>query len=543
MSTLERLTESYYPRDESEEIWDATIGDALRGCAQEVPDRIFLVDAVPDPSKRRTWTYAEFLRDAERLARALLGRFEPGEHIGVLSANCPEFMLVQHAVGLAGMRLVALNPAYREHELRYILGQSQTAGLFHASSHRGFDLGALIGQLEPELPLLRETIAYGEDFDAFAASGDPTTRLPDIDPGNVVQIQYTSGTTGFPKGAMLHHRGVLNAGRFAVARGGFSDGGVWVNAMPLYHVGASATTQLGTLAYRGTYVLMREWDPGLMLELFETYRGTATLVVPTMLLALLDHPDGATRDLSSIETIYSGAAVVPAALVRRTKETLDCGFSIWFGQTELNGVATATRSTDSPEDQAETVGQPLPQTEVRIADRETGETLPLGERGDICVRGYQTMVGYFDRADESAETLDDDGWLWMGDIGTMDDRGYVTITGRSKEMIIRGGINVYPREIEDVLFGHAAVAQVAVVGVPDEKWGERIVAAILAKDPSSPPSPDELKAYCRQKLAAHKTPAGWIFVDAFPTTASGKVQKFVLLEQIASGALVPVNAS
>ena len=165
MSTLERLTESYYPRDESEEIWDATIGDALRRCAQEVPDRIFLVDAVPDPSRRRTWTYAEFLRDAERIARALLGRFEPGEHIGVLAANCPEFMLVQHAVGLAGMRLVALNPAYREHELRYILGQSQTAGLFHASSHRGFDLGALIGQLEPELPLLRDAVAYGEDFE------------------------------------------------------------------------------------------------------------------------------------------------------------------------------------------------------------------------------------------------------------------------------------------------------------------------------------------------------------------------------------------
>src|SRR5688572_17363704 len=178
--------------------------------------------------------------------------------------------------------------------------------------------------------------------------------------------------------------------------------------MPMYHVGASATTQLGTLAHRGTYVLMREWDPGLMLELFETYRGTATLVVPTMLIALLDHPDVATRDLSSIVTIHSGASAVPAELVRRTKETLDCGFSIWFGQTELNGVVTATRPTDSPEDQAETVGQPLPHAEMRIADKLTGETLPLGAHGDICVRGYQTMVGYFDKPDETAQTLDDD---------------------------------------------------------------------------------------------------------------------------------------
>jgi fatty-acyl-CoA synthase len=266
-------------------------------------------------------------------------------------------------------------------------------------------------------------------------------------------------------------------------------------------------------------------------------------VVPTMLIALLDHPDVATRDLSSIETIYSGASVVPAELVRRTKQTLDCGFTILFGQTELNGVVTATRPTDSPEDQANTVGQPLPQAEMRIADRETGETLPLGERGDICVRGYQTMVGYFDRPDETAQTLDEDGWLWMGDIGTMDDRGFLTITGRSKEMIIRGGINVYPREIEDVLFDHAAIAQVAVIGVPDEKWGERIVAAVLPKEPASPPSPDELKAFCRQKLAAHKTPAEWVFVETFPTTASGKVQKFVLQEQIAAGTLNPIAAT
>ena len=543
MSTLGRLTESYYPRDESEAIWDVTVGDALRTVAGEAPDRLFLVDGQPDPAQRRSWTYAEFLGEAERIARALLARFEPGEHIGVLSANCPEFMLTQHAIYLAGMRLVALNPAYREHELRYILGQSQTAGLFYVPSYRGFDPGPLIEQLRPELPKLRETIAFDEAFARFAESGDPETRLPELDPGDVVQIQYTSGTTGFPKGAMLHHRGVLNAGRFAVARGGFPEGGVWINAMPVYHVGASATTQLGVLALRGTYVLMREWDARLMLELFEAYRGSATLVVPTMLIALLDHPDAATRDLSSIQTMYSGAAVVPAELVRRTKETLDCDVTILFGQTELNGVVTATRPTDSPEDQADTVGQPLPGAEMRIADRATGETLALGEHGDICVRGYQTMVGYFDKPEETAQTLDDDGWLWMGDIGTMDDRGYITITGRSKEMIIRGGVNIYPREIEDVLFAHAAIAQAAVIGVPDETWGERIIAAILPKDPSSPPSPDELKAYCRQKLAAHKTPAQWVILDTFPTTATGKVQKFVLQEQIATGALNPIAAA
>ena len=543
MSTLGRLTESHYPRDESEEIWDVTVAEALRTAAREVPDRVFLVDANPDPAQRRSWTYAEFLREAERIARALLARFEPGEHIGVLSPNRPEFILVQHAVSLAGMRMVALNPAYREHELRYILGQSQTAGLFFTRSYRGFDSGPLIDQLRPDLPKLRDVFAFDEQFGSFAESGDPATRLPDIDPGDVVQIQYTSGTTGFPKGAMLHHRGVLNAGRFAVERGGFRDGGVWVNAMPVYHVGASATTQTGTLACRGTYVLMHEWDAGLMLELIETYRGTATLVVPTMLIALLDHPDVATRDLSSIETIYSGASVVPAELVRRTKRTLECGFTIFFGQTELNGVVTATRPTDSPEDQADTVGQALPHAELRIADRETGQTVPLGERGDIGVRGYQTMVGYFDKPDETAETLDDEGWLWMGDIGTMDDRGFLTITGRSKEMIIRGGINVYPREIEDVLFDHIAIAQVAVIGVPDEKWGERVVAAVLPKDPASPPSPDELKAFCRQKLAAHKTPAEWIFVETFPTTPSGKVQKFVLQEQIAAGTLSPIAAT
>lgn len=537
MSALAGLTESHYPRDESAQIWDVTVGDALRTVAGEVPDRVFLVDGAPDADERRTWTYGAFLGEVERIARALLARFSHGEHIGVWSPNRAEFLLVQHAAMLAGMRVVALNPAYREREMSYMLRQSRTVGLFYAPAYRDFDMRALIDQLAPGLPELRETIAFGEEFEAFTASGDPATPFPDLDPRDVVQIQYTSGTTGSPKGALLHHRGVLNAARFAVERGGFAEGGVWINPMPMYHIGAGSTTQLGTLALRGTYVLMREWDPALMLELFESFRGNASLVVPTMLVALLEHPDVAKRDLSSIQTIYTGATAVPAELVRRTKRVLDCRVTILFGQTELNGVVTGTRPTDDPEDQANTVGRALPQAEMRVADRTTGATLPLGMPGEICVRGYQTMLGYFQKPDETAETLTPDGWLWTGDIGTMDDRGYITITGRSKEMIIRGGINIYPREIEDLLFEHDGVSHVAVIGVPDETWGERIVAAVCARDPSNPPSPDELRSFCRQKLAPHKTPVEWVFVDALPSTASGKVQKFVLKERFLAGEL------
>jgi fatty-acyl-CoA synthase len=309
----------------------------------------------------------------------------------------------------------------------------------------------------------------------------------------------------------------------------------------MFHIGGGTLTELGTIAQRGTYVLLPGFDPGLVLELIEAYRGTIMLAVPTMLLALLEQPGLADRDLSSLQTVMSGAAVVPAALVRRTTETFGCQTAIVFGQTELHGVISQTQLDDSPEDQSETIGRPLPQVEVKIADPVTGEVMPVGQVGEICARGYQTMLGYFGLPEETAAALDGDGWLRTGDLAAMDGRGYLTIAGRLKDMIIRGGENIYPREIEDVLFAHSDVSQAAVLGLADDMWGERVAAVIKPADLANPPSPSALREYCRERLAGFKAPAEWFFVAEYPLTASGKIQKFRLQEDIAAGRITPVT--
>ncbi|MDN5854319.1 MAG: AMP-binding protein, partial [Actinomycetia bacterium] len=279
------------------------------------------------------------------------------------------------------------------------------------------------------------------------------------------------------------------------------------------------------------------------LEAFESYAGTHSLLVPTMLVGILEHADRATRDLSSMQTLMSGASAVPASLIRRVVANLECGTSILFGQTEMHGVICQTRLTDSPEDQAETVGQPLPNLEVKIVDPLSGEIVAVGEQGEICCLGYQNMIEYYRLPDESAETIDADGWLHMGDLASMDERGFVKITGRLKDMIIRGGINIYPREIEDLLQTHPAVAEVAVVGVPDEKWGEQLAAVLRLEAGADRPAVDELRMFCRDRMSAHKTPAQWSFVQAMPVTPTGKIQKFVLRDQLAAGVLATEGMS
>jgi fatty-acyl-CoA synthase len=536
------LTESYWAADSGTPLLDTSVAQLLRDAATAVPDRLALIDAVPDPALRRTWTYAEFLAVAERVARALRSRYSRGDRVAIYAPNCAEWLIVQHGVSLAGMVLVPVNPAYRHTELEYVLSQSRAAVVFHADAYRGFDIAAAVAQAKETVGHELASVSISE-LDAFLDSGDPALPLPVIDPGDHVQIQYTSGTTGFPKGALLHHLGIVNASRFVFQRADAADGAVCINSMPMFHIGGGAVTGIGTLAMRGTYVVMPGFDAGLQLELTETYRGTTMLLVPTMLLAVLDHPDRARRDLSSVQTVLSGASIVPAELVRRTKEELGCGFSILFGQTEMHGVISQTATTDSPEDQSRTIGRPLPQAEVRIVDPATDETLPIGASGEICVRGYQTMDSYFELPDATAAAITAEGWLHSGDLGAMDERGYLTITGRLKDMIIRGGVNIYPREIEDLLASHPKVAEAAVFGVAHPTWGETVNAAIRPVDPAAPPSPDELRAFCRERLAAFKTPANWFLVDVLPATPTGKIQKFALRDRIDAGELVATPLS
>jgi len=530
---------AYQSADSSRPVLETTVGGVLREVAEQAAGTIALVEGTPDPGSRRRWSYADLLSASEGVARALLGRFTPGERVAIWAPNSPEWLLMEFGAALAGLTLVTVNPALRAAEVAYVLGQSRAEGVVLAPAYRGADLAETLAQVRGQLPSLREVITLA-DWDSFADSGSPTERLPTVQPDDAAQIQYTSGTTGFPKGAVLHHRGITNNARFNAEILQAGLGQVWVNPMPLFHTAGCVLFTLGPVQGRFTHVLPPGFDPGLMLHLIESERGTMFGGVPTMLLAELDHSDFPGRDLSCVRYGYGGGATFPPALVRRVESALGVPFSIVFAQTEASPSITQTRLDDSPADRAETLGRPHPQVEVQISDPVSGKTIPTGAVGEICTRGYHVMKGYFDNPEATGEAIDPAGWLHTGDLGSMDERGYCRIEGRVKEMIIRGGENIYPREIEQLLHAHPGVADVAVVGVPDEYWGEQ-VAAFVRPVPGSPASQDELASYCRERLAAHKTPRHWVFVDAFPLTPSGKVQKFVLREQFTTGTTPAVD--
>ncbi len=528
------LTESYATGPNAPIVRDLTFGALLREAAEAVPDRVALVAGVTDPTLRRSWTYRELLADAEVAARALRARFEPGERVAVWAPNYPEWIVLQYAAGIAGLIFVTVNPALRANEVQYVLEQSRSAGIVTATEFRGNPMLAIVEEIQPELPELRDIIRF-DQWDEFMAGADAFDgALVEPDPSDAVMIQYTSGTTGFPKGALLHHRGLVNNGWHTADRMGLSEGGVMIGVAPLFHTAGCVVTVLAAASKHATLVYEESFEPGLALELFETYGGTAVLGVPTMLVAMMEHPNFATTDLSSVEAICSGGSLVPDPMVRRLESELGAPFTIVFGQTECSPVASMTHPTDTIEDKAGTIGPPMPGVEVKIVDPDTGATVPIGVVGEYCTRGYHVMHEYFENPEGTANAIDADGWLHTGDLCAMDDRGYCTVEGRLKDMIIRGGENIYPRELEDLLFAHPAVGEVAVVGLPDERWGET-VAAFVRPAPGHTLDKTELFSYMRDHLAPHKTPKQWFEVDAFPLTGSGKIQKYKLRDQWAAG--------
>ena len=535
------LSTSYWPADRSQPAFDLTVGDALRDAAADVPRTTALVQGAVDPAARRRWSYADLLEASERAARALLGRFAPGDRVAVWANNIPEWVILELAAGLAGITIVTVNPALRPQELGYVLGQSQADGIFLIPAYRASPMAEMVQQVRRDLPALREVVSFA-DWDAFCAEAAPGRALPVVSPDAPAQIQYTSGTTGFPKGAVLHHRGVVNNARLYTARLGLGPGSVFLSAMPLFHTAGCVMSVLGAAVTRSTLILPPYFDPGLMLELVAAERPGILLGAPTMFIMMLDHPDLATTDISSVRQLLTGGAVVPPALVSRVETEFGAPLSIVFAQTEASPVITQTAPQDTAEDRAHTLGRPLPQTEVKIVDPASGQTVAPGVIGELCTRGYHVMTGYFRDLEKTAAAIDADGWLHTGDLASMDERGYCQIGGRLKDMIIRGGENIYPREIEQVLFEHPAVADVAVVGVPDAKWGEQ-VAAFVRPAPGRTPDPEELFAYCREHLAPHKTPRYWTVLEEFPQTPLGKVQKFVLRERfLAQGPDVATRA-
>ncbi|MEV6638556.1 AMP-binding protein [Amycolatopsis sp. NPDC051371] len=521
---------AYAPAVDAGSVRELTIGSLLRDAAERAPSAPALVEGVPDPRARRRWTYSDLLAEAEQTARALLGRFQPGERVAVWANNIPEWVVLEMGAALAGTTLVTVNPALREEEVRHVLSQSRAAGIFLVPEYRGNPMAETLARVRPGLPHLREAVLF-EDWQAFRESGSPTEALPEVSPDDPAQIQYTSGTTGTPKGAVLHHRGITNNAWLSYARTlEMRAGEAFVNPMPLFHTAGCVLATLAPIASLGTQVLLPWFDPGLQLELIEAERGVVFGGVPTMLLALLSHPRFAATDLSSVRYALAGGATVPPELVRRVESAVGVPMSIIYAQTEASPGITMTRLDDSPETRAETLGRPLPGCAVKITDPATGDVRARGEIGEVCTRGYHVMSGYFDRPDQTAEAIDPAGWLHTGDLATMDDHGYLRIEGRVKEMIIRGGENIYPREIENVLLDHPVVHEVAVVGVPDPVWGEQ-VAAFIRLVPGETVGEAELFAHVRENLAPHKTPRIWRFVTEFPMTGSGKIRKHVLREQ------------
>jgi fatty-acyl-CoA synthase len=369
-----------------------------------------------------------------------------------------------------------------------------------------------------------------DEWEAFLDSATGAARqLPDVDPGEAAMIQYTSGTTGLPKGAVLCHRAVVNNSAHTLDCMGVPDGAVWLTTMPMFHAGGCLLCVVGAVSRRSTQVLVESFEPALVLELIETFRCEGMSTVPTMLISMLEHPDFAATDLSSLKYLSSGASTVPAPLVTTFQEQLGASFTILFGQTECSPMATMTNPDDSVADKTTTIGRAMPQTEVKIIDPATGATVPVGAVGEFCTRGYHVMLGYFDDPIATAAAVDADGWLHTGDLCSMDERGFCTIQGRLKDMIIRGGENIYPREVEELLFAHPKVGEVAVIGIPDDKWGEE-VAAFVRPIAGERLDKAELFAYVRERLAPYKAPRHWFEVEAFPMTGSGKIQKYKLRE-------------
>jgi fatty-acyl-CoA synthase len=519
-------------------VRDMTLGDLLGWAATTTPDRVALIAAATPQTTgaaRPQWTYAELHQQSLQTARALAQRFKPGERVAVWAPNIPQWVLLEFGVAMAGLVLVTVNPGFKAAEVEYVLKQSGAAGIFVVDSFRGNPMRATVDAVKPNCPALREVINFA-DWDAFIASGNANTPLPKVKSGDPVMIQYTSGTTGFPKGAYLHHRGLVNNAAHTLAQMGLGDGDVYLGVMPLFHTAGSVLAVLGSVARRATHVLLEAFEPGLVLELIATYRSNAMVGVPTMLIAMMEHPSFGSADLSSVRAICSGGSTVPAHLVKALEEKLGAQFTIVFGMTECSPVALMTHTTDTLADKADTLGTPMPNVEVKIVDTISGDTTPIGEVGEICTRGYHVMLGYFEMPEATAAAIDKDGWLHTGDLGAMDARGYFTIEGRLKDMIIRGGENIYPRELEELLFKHPAVGEVAVIGLPNDKWGEE-VAAVIRPKPGVALDKDDLFAFVRSHLAPHKVPRQWFTLDVFPLTGSGKIQKFKLREMCAKGEL------
>lgn len=515
--------------------------DTIGKCLERITARYSEGEALVEVVSGRRWTWTELDRDVNNLARGLLAAgLEKGDRLGIWAPNCAEWTLVQFATAKIGVILVNVNPAYRTHEFSYAVNHSGLRMLVAASSFKSSDYRAMIEQAAGDTPTLERVVYIDtEDWADLINSGRSVEesalrqRLAATNPDEPINIQYTSGTTGFPKGATLSHRNILNNGYFTTEVIGLGPEDKLCIPVPFYHCFGMVMGTLGCTAHGTTMVIP---SPGFDAE--ETLRAiaeekcTAVYGVPTMFIALHNHPAFGVHDLSSLRTGIMAGSICPVEVMRRCIDDMNmAGISIAYGMTETSPVACQTRTDDDEERRTASIGQVHPHLEIKIIDPVSGETLDRGQTGEFCTRGYSVMLGYWNDEEKTREAIDADGWMRTGDLAVMREDGYCSVVGRIKDMVIRGGENIYPREIEEFLYSHPDIEDVYVIGVPDERYGEELCACIKMKAGAEPLDGPAIRAFAQGRLAHYKIPAHVILVDEFPTTVTGKIRKIQLREE------------
>ena len=531
-----------------------TVGSLLDEIACRYPDN----EALVYHERGLRYTYRQFNDACRLLAKGLLRLgIKKGDNISIWAYNVPEWVLLQFASAKIGAILVTVNTSYKSAELEYILNQSDSTSLFMVGSFKDSDyvdvLSGVVPELatsqpgalsSPKLPFLKNVIFIGSEktpagmlnFDSIIKLGEgvPDAELAAIEATlnchETINMQYTSGTTGFPKGVMLTHSNIVNNGFNIGECMKFSEKDRLCIPVPFFHCFGCVLAVMASVTHGTTMVPVEIFDPLKVLQTIEKEKCTAVHGVPTMFIAELEHPEFSTFDLTTLRTGIMAGSNCPIEVMKKVNSDMHASeITIAYGQTESSPVITQTRTDDAIELRVATVGRSLPDVEVKIVDIETGETLPPGKQGELCTRGYHVMKGYYKMPDETARAIDSENWLHTGDLAIMDDHGYCKITGRIKNMIIRGGENIYPREIEEFLYTHPKVSDIQVYGVPDRKYGEQVMAAVILKN-GVEMSEEEIREFCRGKIANYKIPKYVKFVDSYPMTASGKIQKFKMRE-------------
>jgi fatty-acyl-CoA synthase len=530
------MTNSYAQGAATPALLEETIGANLERTVARFGDREALISFGQE--LRYTWTE---LNDAvDELARGLIAAgLMAGDRVGIWSPNCAEWTLVQYATAKLGVILVNINPAYRTSELEYALRQSGCRMLIAAPAFKTSDYRAMVGEVRGDLDALEQVVFLGdEDWQTLLAGAagvgadELRARSAALEPSDPINIQYTSGTTGFPKGATLTHRNILNNGFFVGEGVQYTEADRVCIPVPFYHCFGMVMGNLACSSHGAAMVIPAPaFDATATLAAVAAERCTSLYGVPTMFIAMLGAPDFDRYDLESLRTGIMAGSPCPVEVMKRVIERMHMSeVGICYGMTETSPVSTQTAVDDPVEKRVGTVGRVGPHLEVRVASPDTGETVARGETGELCTRGYSVMVGYWEDAERTAEAIDADDWMHTGDLAVMDDDGYLNIVGRIKDLVIRGGENVYPREVEEYLYTHPDIADVQVIGVPDERYGEELMAWVIPREGASLHE-DAVRDFCRGRIAHYKVPRYVKFVDSFPMTVTGKVQKFKMRDQ------------